>query len=261
MFECSLQQGEVLKKIITAIGDLVENANFDCAETGISLQAMDSSHVSLVNLLLRAEGFEKFRADRQVSLGINLANMNKILKCSGSKDSVSLRAEDDGDSVTFIFESPEEDRISTFDLKLMDIDSEHLGIPETEYKCVVKMGSGEFQRICRDLQTIGDTVEIAATKEGVKFSVNGDIGQGNMTLRNSTDAAADKDDSDAVVIELEEPVTQTFALRYLNFFTKGTALSKSVTLSMSPEVPLVVEYKMEDLGHVRYFLAPKIEDE
>lgn len=30
---------------------------------------------------------------------------------------------------------------------------------------------------------------------------------------------------------------------------------------MSPEVPLVVEYKIEDIGHVRYYLAPKIEDE
>ena len=30
-------------------------ANFDCSSTGITLQAMDSSHVSLVALFLRAE--------------------------------------------------------------------------------------------------------------------------------------------------------------------------------------------------------------
>lgn len=41
----------------------------------------------------------------------------------------------------------------------MDIDGEHLAIPETEYKCVVTMPSGEFQRICRDMATIGDTCE------------------------------------------------------------------------------------------------------
>ena len=34
-----------------------------------------------------------------------------------------------------------------------------------------------------------------------------------------------------------------------------------VTLSMSPEVPLVVEYKIGDIGYIRYYLAPKIEDE
>ena len=49
------------------------------------------------------------------------------------------------------------DRVSDYELKLMDIDSEHLGIPETEYDATVAMPSGEFQRICRDLQVIGDS--------------------------------------------------------------------------------------------------------
>lgn len=39
----------------------------------------------------------------------------------------------------------------------MDIDSEHLGIPDTEYSATIKMSASEFQRICKDLATIGDT--------------------------------------------------------------------------------------------------------
>jgi proliferating cell nuclear antigen len=60
---------------------------------------------------------------------------------------------------------------------------------------------------------------------------------------------------------MNEPVQLTFALRYLNFFTKATPLSSTVTLSMSADVPLVVEYKIADMGHLKYYLAPKIEDE
>lgn len=41
-----------------------------------------------------------------------------------------------------------------------------------------------------------------------------------------------------VTIEMNEPVQLTFALRYLNFFTKATPLSASVTLSMSADIPL-----------------------
>jgi len=33
----------------------------------------------------------------------------------------------------------------------MDIDSEHLGIPDTEYACVVRLPSAEFARICKEL--------------------------------------------------------------------------------------------------------------
>lgn len=51
-------------------------------------------------------------------------------------------------------------------------------IQDTEYSCVVKMPSAEFQRICRDLSQIGDSVVISCTKEGVKFSASGDLGTG-----------------------------------------------------------------------------------
>lgn len=51
----------------------------------------------------------------------------------------------------------DQERISDFEMKLMDIDSEHLGIPETAYEAIVRMPSAEFARICKDLSTIGDT--------------------------------------------------------------------------------------------------------
>jgi proliferating cell nuclear antigen len=69
MFEARLVQGSVLKRVIDAVKDLVTEANFDCNSNGFHLQAMDSSHVSLVSMELRADGFEHFRCDRNNSMG------------------------------------------------------------------------------------------------------------------------------------------------------------------------------------------------
>jgi len=259
MFEARMTEGGMLKKITEAMKDLVTEANFDCSTTGISLQAMDSSHVSLVGLLLRADGFDHFRCDRNISLGINLGSMGKVLKCCNNDDIVTLKAEDNADAMTFMFENQSQDRISDFELKLMDIDSEHLGIPDTEYKCQIKMPASEFQRICRDLAILGDTVTIAVSKDGVKFSVAGEMGSGNMTLRQNS--SVDTKEEEQVSIQMEEPVNLNFALRYLNFFTKATPLSSTVILNLSKDVPLVVEYRIEEAGHIRFYLAPKIEDE
>lgn len=184
MFEARLAQAGLLKKVLDSIKDLVTDANFDCSATGFSLQAMDSSHVSLVAMQLRSDGFEHFRCDRNLSMGMNLGNMSKMLKCSGNDDTVTMKvhhytfgvansssaqykppalhtgdcsstdmgfaqAEDSGDTVTFMFESQNQERISDFELKLMDIDSEQLGIPDTEYAATVKMPASEFARICK----------------------------------------------------------------------------------------------------------------
>lgn len=56
------------------------------------------------------------------------------------------------------------------------------------------------------------------------------------------------------------PTQLTFALRYLNFFTKATTLGNVVVISMSPDVPVVVEYPIEGIGHIKYYLAPKIDE-
>jgi proliferating cell nuclear antigen len=258
MFEARLLQAGLLKKILEAVKDLITDANIDCSATGLSLQAMDTSHVSLVSLLLRSDGFEHFRCDRNVSLGINLPGMSRILKCANNDDVLTLKANDDSDTITFMFESPTADRVSDFELKLMDIDAEHLGIPDQEYNAVVKMPAAEFQRICRDLTVLGDTVVIGATKEGVKFSVAGEMGSGNIIVRQNAEV---DDDELATTITMKEEVQLSFALRYLNFFTKATPLSGTVSLSLTKDVPLVVEYRIEDLGWVRFYLAPKIEDE
>lgn len=184
--------------------------------------------------------------------------MTKILKCSGNDDIITIKAEDTADTVTFMFENPSNDRVSDYQLKLMDIDSEHLGIPETQYDTIVKMPSSEFQRICRDLATIGDSVTVTCTKEGIKFSTQGEQGNGNISLKQT--ASIDKED-EAIVIQLQQSVTLTFALRYLNLFTKATPLSPTVTLSFSKDVPLLVEYKVGNMGYARFYLAPKINED
>mmetsp|Transcript_44981 Transcript_44981/g.109276 ORF Transcript_44981/g.109276 Transcript_44981/m.109276 type:complete len:261 (+) Transcript_44981:184-966(+) len=260
MFEAQLQSGSIFKDIVEAIKDLVTDCNLDVSEEEVSIQSMDSAHVSLVSVKLASTGFNEFRCDRSNTLGINTKNMASILKMLGDKDSITFKAEDEKpDSLTLMFENENSTSIADFDLKLMDIESEQLGIPDTPYKCKVQMNAKAFKKIISDLQVMGDTATISCGKEGIRFSVSGSIGSGNILLKANQES---EKDSDHVVIDMEEPVELNFALRYLNFFTKATPLSDTVIISMSPDVPVVVEYPIEeDTGYVKYYLAPKIEED
>ncbi|KAJ8976376.1 hypothetical protein NQ317_003230 [Molorchus minor] len=249
MFEARLVSSAMFKKILDAIKDLLNEASFDCSESGIQLQAMDNSHVSLVSLTLKSDGFDKYRCDRNLTMGMNLGSMSKIFKCASNDDTVTIKAQDDADTVTFMFESKKQEKISDYEMKLMNLDQEHLGIPETDFSCVIKMPSAEFARICRDLSQFGESILISCTKEGVKFSTSGDIGSANIKIAQTINF--DKEE-EAVTIDLQEPVTLTFA---------STPLTNQVQLSMSDNVPLVVEYQIPELGHLRFYLAPKIEED
>lgn len=73
-------------------------------------------------------------------------------------------------------------------MKLMDIDADTLGIPDTEYDARVTMTASEFGRIVRDLSTLGESVRIEVSKEGVRFASDGESANGSVLLK-QTDAA------------------------------------------------------------------------
>ena len=75
-------------------------------------------------------------------------------------------------------------------MKLMDIDSDTLGIPDTEYDARVTMPSSEFTRIVRDLSQLGESVRIEVSKEGVRFASEGEAANGSVLLRQAEGAAS-----------------------------------------------------------------------
>jgi proliferating cell nuclear antigen len=257
-FEAHLQQAVLLKKVVDAMKDLCKDINFDCSEKGLQVQSMDSSHVALVSLLLRESAFSDFKCERPTSLGMNVDSLAKILKMCGPNDSLKLRWRAGADIVSFQCESGDDDRIADFDLKLMQIESEHMEIPEQHYKVSARLPSAEFQKICRDLKEFGETMQVKASKEGITFSVHGDVGSGNVMLK---PREADKPE-DKVALTIHEPVTATFALRYLVNFAKAAPLCGSVELGLGPDAPLLVKYELEknENGHMQFYLAPKIDE-
>ncbi|KAH8104888.1 proliferating cell nuclear antigen [Phellopilus nigrolimitatus] len=366
MLEAKLADAVILKKLLDSIKELVTDANFECNEEGLKLQAMDNSHVALVAVQLQADGFVKYRCDRPMPLGVNLGSLTKVLKCAKDDDVCTLKATDDADVLNLTYEGKNSDRIAEYDMKLMDIDADTLGIPDTEYDARVTMPSGEFTRIVRDLAQLGESVRIEVSKEGVRFAADGEAANGSVLLK-QTDAARRKyadygkkpkkegdsddddeeqeegsskkskkakangskvkkepgdgdaemedveeddggefkarsddegeeekndvedsdeeeegsrkrkktqklakakkakkgDDDDAaggVAIDMSQHVALTFSLKYLVNFAKSSALSDTVQLMMSNDVPLLVSYDFGP-GHIHYYLAPKIGDE
>ncbi|KAG5040274.1 hypothetical protein JHK82_012398 [Glycine max] len=119
-------------------------------------------------------------------------------------------------------------------MKLMDIDSEHLGIQEAYHVMPLlrchPLSLLRFARISVVLVTL----------EGVKFSTKGDIGTTNIVCKQNN--FVDKPE-EAIVIEMNEP------------------LSNTITISLSNEPPFVVEYKIAKMGYVRFYLALRIKED
>jgi proliferating cell nuclear antigen len=346
-FEARSKTADMWKKTIDAVKDLVQEGNLQCNNEGITLQAMDTAHVALVSLQLKKSAFTQYHMETDRALGINMANLAKVLKTIDAKDSLILRHVQDENTLQVCAEDPEASkskkkagagdvdvtrRTTEYSLKLMEIESEEMGVPDMEYKCQITMPTSEFARICRDMNVLGDTITLKVSREGVEFSADGDLGQGKHVYKcpvsvsragfdaalpevkqevkqevkrevkreadddsddNNSSANNSDDDDEPLVNRLKdnkkdgaasggkkgkaaaddeekkeklqmkafysEPVELSFALRYFTIFSKAANLSETVTLSLSAEHPCQIEYNLEKVGHLRFFLAPKVE--
>lgn len=64
-----------------------------------------------------------------------------------------------------------------------------------------------------------------------------------------------------MTVEVQEAVSLPFAGKYLNTFAKATPLSSSVNIKLAPNCPIAIEFPIDQMGHIKYYLAPKINDE
>ena len=106
--------------------------------------------------------------------------------------------------------------------------------------------------------TLSESMTIQTKNGCANLAVDGPAGKGEIKLSSSEDADRKED---MTTIEVEQPVTQQFALNYLNMFNKAAGLSTFTKLCLHQDQPLVTQFEIEQLGVLKYYLAPKISDE
>ena len=75
----------------------------------------------------------------------------EILKCAQDDDTVTLKAGEQKDLLTLMFENKAQGKIMDFGINLMEIGEETLGISEQKYQARVEMIAAEFAKTIRDL--------------------------------------------------------------------------------------------------------------
>jgi proliferating cell nuclear antigen len=245
MFELAIADVGALAKAVSVVAELVGDANFSVGPEGLSMQAMDSSHVCLVALDIEPRYFESFVASRPSVFGIKLGVLKKVLECCSGKTSLAREEEDS------IVASSEHAR---FSIKLLDIDSESVNPSSLgEQDVLASIDAAAFLRIVRDLASFGDVVELTAAAgddgdAGFEMTASGDIGEARMRVSTKS-------------ISVRNPARGGFSVRYLATFAKAASVASEAALRFSDRGVLSIEYAFGDGAKLSFYIAPKIDDE
>lgn len=249
-------QSTAIKVLFEALKDLLTDVNMTFDSTGMRLLAMDGAHVALVHVKLSAHDVEEYVCTQNYVIGVNMAALFKLLKTISNNDTISFEILDSSaDELVITIENMDKNSVAVYKLKLLDIDEEMLNIPDVTFDSVISMPSNDFQRICRDMSAISETLVIETKGSELHIECTGEFASCSMNIGETTNGITFER------LETAPNVKGTFALRYLNLFTKSTNLSNYVELYLKNSYPLILKYQVASLGFVRFCLAPKVSEE
>lgn len=150
-------------------------------------------------------------------------------------------------------------RIVHFDLHLLVPEDQRLRISDKDYSNVVVFSSKEFRSICHYFGLIGDTLTISCCADNITFEVNGEIGRGDVEYSHQPEDQLNHKNGVHVMQSSDDILSQMFAVRFLQSFSRASTFAKQVTLSMDEHAPLLCQFRLEHQGKLKFFLAPKVE--
>jgi proliferating cell nuclear antigen len=253
MFMKSIQ-GNAIRTLFEVLKEIVHDVSLRIDSTGVKLLTLDGARCALVYMRLWADAFEEFRCEGTFALGLNMASMFKLVKTSGSHDTITLYMEDASSNELGIkIQNAEKNSVTDFKLKLLDVDDEIITLPDVEFDNVITMPSAFFQRMCRDMLNIGDTMIIKSAGNQLLLGCNGDFAR-QETVIGEADAGM------TMTAKSDRVIEGRFSLKYLSLFCKATNLSNTIELFLKEAYPLILKYNIASLGELRFCVAPKVDE-
>lgn len=247
-------QASAFCKTIESLKEILNDTNITFDNEGLRIMTMDGLKTSLINVRMYAENFEEYYCEREMFLGVNMANLYKLIKSIENNDMLTLCVTNEEEfTLGIMINNPDKNRSTELKLKLLDLDHKRIEVPSTEFQNVITLPSSDFQRICRDMQNIGDRITISNFGTHIELTCKGDFADQTTTI-SGINKEVTKDN------HVSDVVSGCFSLKHLSLFTRCTNLCSTVELYLKNDYPLLVKYGIANLGRIFMALSPAYED-
>ena len=152
-------------------------------------------------------------------------------------------------------ENGEKNSITNYKLNLMDLNEEQISIPPAAFESIITLPSTDFQKICRDMSNLSDTIEIKSVGSNLIFSCSGNFASQETIIGQTSSGLAFVKNSENTDI-----IQGYYNLKNLILFTKCTNLCNQIEIYMKNNFPIVIKFSVGSLGSLKLALAPQCSD-
>lgn len=244
---------ELLKKS-TGVAKLVFK------KTHLYIQGMDRGHICLYDIKLFSAWFDNYSLenDEELVLSIDINILQLILSIHQEKQNMTILFDNNESEYLIIkFENSEEnekyvDINKSFQIPLIDLDTEFLSIPESDYSVIFTINSKIINDVVNQLLIFGDNLSLSSTDSTIIMTSSSEKGKMESIINFD----------DLIDYELEENTILNLSFS-LNILCKmiSSRISPQIKVSFTNDMPIKIKYEFGEESYMEFYCAPKINDD
>lgn len=254
-FELKKDNSRILKGIIETLSSIIDEAEFTITPEALIVSAMDPSKICLLRVKIRKEDFDEYKCAEECKIGLNLDDLDKILRRSNTKDSIELLFNEGEQKLKIKMKREESERARTFSLALLDLDTKEVPIDnllEIEYNTILTIEPDLLIEAIKDAEIYAEVLNMKSTEgQGLTFSASGQIGEMNYELGLD----------ELIEPEINEDCSASYSLTFLKAILKIASITERLELSLRTDHPIKMVFNLLEGGELFYFLAPRVDEE
>lgn len=232
--------------------------------SGMRILTVSPEGTIIIYLRLYADKFEKFICEpSSYRICVNLVDLNKIFKSTEKDDELIMYIDrDDKQSLVISTNNKTSRKRYDYRVKLMEVGSDNIKLPPSEFDVDVTMSSLAFNKLCKDIYQFGSQLEIKCTCNTIIFSCEGKNVTPTASYTTAPDGENEDSSSGGVKIKFVNKnkdliVQNKYELKHLNVFSKCASLSGEIKLLIKAErFPICLRYSVATLGHFVALISP-----
>jgi len=246
MFKATLNSPAIFINSIATIGELIDEGLFKLSKDGISFIAADRAMVAVVDFKISSHAFDKYEAEQDQTIGLNVTNFLSILKRCGTGDRLTLNLQEN--KLDVIIENSSKRK---FTVPLLELRQEEVPpIDQLNFTAKAVFKPAILQSGIDDAEIIADAVMFETSDNKFLMRAEGDVSRTELELERGNES----------LIELQDGgVKARYPLEYLKKMIKAAKISDTVSIQFGQDYPMKLDFKNEKC-QLSFVLAPRVSD-
>ena len=230
-------KAETFSQLFQPMKTFTDSINITFKQEELSVQCMDLGMILIAQLNLPKSWFTFYEVEQPEIIGVSTGLLSKVLSIKDKSQGLEWNTHQRNDHIFVRYSSPSDNKLvfeKTFEVPLIDLDSELMEIPPIEYSADFALPTLVFSSMIHQLKQFGEAVRIECTEEHIEL-VAESVEYGNMKTHIPIQ------DLEEYSIEEGGVVRGSYALKHLNLICQYQKIAKNMEVGVSSEYPMKMD--------------------